>query len=141
MTETAPDSAPAVETMAQEAEASVRHGDPAAYGIRAELIADLCKVDVATARRWKSGACKMPYTAAVLVSGDLGAFSPLWQGWRIQGDAIVSPDGWQIRRDDALTVPLLLGQINALRAEIAKYREWDDKDEQPVPGELPAIRA
>lgn len=139
--------------MAQEAEASVvRQGDPAtvakgglakqpkavgaAYGIRADVIAELCKVHVATARRWKSGACKIPYTAAILVSGDLGAFSAHWQGWRIEGDAIISPDGWQIRRDDALTVPLPLGQINALRAEIAKYREWNGKDEQPVPPDV-----
>ena len=137
--------APAAETMAmaQEAKASAsvarRRKNLAAYGIRSELIADLCKVDVATARRWKSGTTQMPHTAAVLMSGDLGAFSAHWQGWRIQGDAIISPDGWTISRNDALSVPLLLGQINALRAEVTKYREWDDKDEQPAPAEqLPA---
>jgi len=114
----------------------------AAYGIRSEIIAERCKVDIATARRWKSGTSKMPHAAAVLVAGDLGAFSPHWEGWRIQGDAIISPDGWQIRRDDALTVPLMLGQINVLRAELAKYREFDEKEEQPAPPEeLPQIRA
>lgn len=114
----------------------------AAYGIRAEIIAELCQVDIATARRWKSGASRMPHAAAALVSGDLGAFSPYWKGWRIQGDAIISPDGWQIRRDDALTVPLMLGQINALRAELAKSREWGDKEEQPAPPDaMPQIRS
>lgn len=128
------------EPAASQLKGAPRQGNPAAYGIRSEVIAELCKVDVATARRWKSGASTMPYTAAVLVSGDLGAFSAHWQGWRIQGDAIISPDGWQIRRDDALTVPLMLGQINALRAEVAKYREWDDKGEQPAPPDvLPQI--
>jgi hypothetical protein len=72
---------------------------------------------VSTARRWKTGKLKIPYACAVLLSGDLGAFSKHWDGWRIQGESIISPDGWQIRRDDALTVPLMHGQISALRAE------------------------
>jgi hypothetical protein len=30
-------------------------------------------------------------------------------------------------------VPLLLGQVSALRAELQNNREWDEKDEQPAP--------
>jgi hypothetical protein len=108
-----------------------RHANSAVYGVRAQVIAEICHVDIATARRWKSGASRMPHAAQALITGDLGAFSPFWQDWRIKGDAILSPNGWQIRRDDALIVPLLLGQVNALRAELAQYREWAELAEQP----------
>jgi hypothetical protein len=113
-----------------------------AYGIKPDIIATLCKVDVATARRWKSGTSRIPHAAAALLAGDLGAFSEHWQGWRIQGDAIVSPDGWQIRRDDALSVPLMHGQIQALRAELDQHKSFENTEEQPAPPEeLPQIRA
>jgi Phage protein len=120
--------------------AGSRHENSVLYGIRAEAIAELCRVDIATARRWKSGASRLPHAARALITGDLGAFSPAWQDWRIKGDALISPNGWQINRDDALAVPLLLGQVKALRAELEKAREWDRKDEQPSPPDaLPAI--
>jgi hypothetical protein len=38
-----------------------------------------------------------------------------WKGWTINQGDIVSPDGWTINRNQALTVPLLHGQISTLR--------------------------
>lgn len=120
--------------------ASRRAKNPATYGIKAEIIAAICKVDVATARRWKSGVSQMPYAVTVLVTGDIGGISPTWRGWRVQGDVFISPDGWTIRRDDALTVPLMLGQISALRAELEKYKALANTEEQPAPPDvLPQI--
>jgi hypothetical protein len=117
-----------------------RHENSAVYGIRADVIAEICRVDIATARRWKSGVSRLPHAARALVTGDLGAFSPAWQDWRIKGDAIISPNGWQIDRNDALAIPLLLQQVKALRAELEKVREWGKKDEQPSPPDaLPVI--
>ena len=108
------------------------------YGRRVEEIAEVCGVDLSTARRWKAGKARVPATAAALLLGDLGAFSASWQGWRIQGEEIISPDGWRIRRDDALSVPLMHGQIAALRAELRDKTEVSTLDEQPEPGDWPA---
>lgn len=105
------------------------------YGISAAVIASVCQVNIATARRWKSGESRMPHAAAVLVTGDLGAFSDSWQGWRAQGETLVSPDGWKISRNDALAVPLMHSQISALRAELEKYRAFVNTEEQPAPPE------
>ena len=113
----------------------------AIYGIPAEVIADICRVDASTARRWKSGSRRIPYAAQALVSGDLGAFSKSWEGWRVQGDSLLSPDGWKISRQDALTVPLLQAQLSAVRAELERLKACSGLEVQPPPDEeLPAIR-
>jgi hypothetical protein len=36
------------------------------YGIPADVIARLCRVDVATARRWKGGVTRIPETAKMM---------------------------------------------------------------------------
>lgn len=114
----------------------------ACYGIPAEVIARLCQVDIATARRWKSGKSRIPYAAVVLLEGDLGAFGKHWRGWTVRDDTILSPDGWRINRNDALSVPLLLAQVDALRQQVADLKDWLEKQEQPAPGaEIPQIIA
>lgn len=106
------------------------------YGIPISEIARICRVDLSTARRWKRGAICPPYTAAALLDGDLGAFGEYWRGWRVVGEEIRSPDGWRIRRDDALSVPLLLGQIDAMKVELAGIkRAAEELEDQPSPEE------
>jgi transcriptional regulator with XRE-family HTH domain len=56
----------------------------AAYGIRADEIARRCDVNIATARRWKRGTSRIPTTAAMLLTGDLAALDPEWQGWTLR---------------------------------------------------------
>ena len=110
-----------------------------AYGIRAELLAELCGVSVATARRWKAGTSQMPRLTAAAIQLGLVHFIRDWPGWKFEGEEIISPDGWRIRRDDALAVPLMHGQIAALRQRIKELESLTD--EQPIPGEIPVIRA
>jgi len=105
------------------------------YGISVEIIAERCGVDVTTARRWKSGRSRIPLAAAALLLNDLGAFSKFWRGWKIQEEEIISPDGWRISRNDALAVPLMHGQISALRQRIEELEALTD--EQPYPGAYP----
>lgn len=106
------------------------------YGIPISEIARICRVDLSTARRWKRGAICPPYSATVLLDGDLGAFGEYWRGWRVVGEVIRSPDGWCVRRDDALAVPLMLGQIEAMRVELAGVKGVaEELEEQPRPGE------
>lgn len=92
---------------------------PALYGISISELVAVCKVDISTARRWKRGAFCPPKTALMILARDLGCFSEYWKRWTINGQDIVSPEGWTINRNHALTVPLMHGQISALRQKIA----------------------
>lgn len=105
------------------------------YGIRPEVIAEICGVDIATAYRWKSGRSRIPATAAAILAGELGAFGKEWRGWKIQGENIISPDGWIINRNHALSVPLQERLIKDLRERIRELEALTD--EQPIPGAYP----
>ena len=72
------------------------------YSLTAEVIAERCGVSVATALRWKLGQSPIPYTAAVVLSGDLGAISPEWRGWRVLNGALITPDGERISEADLI---------------------------------------
>lgn len=106
------------------------------YGIPAEVIARICKVDIKTARRWKNGTNRMPETAKMVLVADLGAFSPAFAGWTLRGGNLVSPEGWMATPGDILSVPLLRAQVAAYQA---RERAQNAIEEQPLPGELPAI--
>ena len=107
------------------------------YGIPAETIAALCKVNITTARRWKRGKA-MPETARMILAGDLGCFDPAWSGWAFRDGNLVSPEGWEAGPGDVLSIPLMRAQISAYQA---KQREVEALEEQPLPGSLPAILA
>jgi hypothetical protein len=104
-------------------------------GINAHTIAELCGVSVATARRWKAGTSQMPSLTAEALARGLVYFLRDWPGWKFDGQEIVSPDGWRISRNDALTVPLMHGQIAALRQRVKELEALTD--EQPYPGAYP----
>jgi len=76
----------------------------------AETIAERCGVDVATAKRWKSGKSRIPYAAGVVLSGDLGGISSAWHGWRLQGDQLISPDDERISLADPVTAMRAAGK-------------------------------
>jgi hypothetical protein len=107
------------------------------YGIPAEAIAALCKVNVRTARRWKSGERRMPETARMILVGDLGAFDPAWRGWAFRDGKLISPEGWEVSPGDILSLPLMRAQINAYQA---KERQTQAMEEQPLPGTMAAHR-
>jgi hypothetical protein len=84
---------------------------PEVYGIPAAEIAALCGVDIATARRWKSGQSRVPMAARKLLAGDLSAFGHAWKGWKIVGGKLVSPEGWDYTPGEVLAIPFLRSQI------------------------------
>ena len=108
------------------------------YGIPAETIAALCKVNVRTARRWKKGERKMPEAARMIMAGDLGAFDRAWRGWSFRDGKLISPDGWEASPGDVMSITLLRAQISAYQA---KERQIDALEEQPLPGAVPAMFA
>lgn len=107
------------------------------YGIPIKEIARICQVDIATARRWKRGASCPPKSALFLLAGDLGFFDPLWSGWIIRAGELISPEGWQITRNDVLAVPLMRSQIAIYQSENRYLRGLAESfaEDQPLPGE------
>ena len=66
------------------------------YGYPAGLVAEICGVSVETVARWKSGEVTPSRPALRLF--DLHRrrkvlASPCWEGWLVNGDALVDPDG------------------------------------------------
>lgn len=114
---------------------------PDIFGISAMALAAMCKVDISTARRWKRGAMCPPESALMIVRRDLRCFSEFWSGWTINGEDLVSPDGWCVNRNDALAVQLSQAQISALRYELAKAKaaQYDGVEDQPGPDEIVPI--
>jgi Phage protein len=106
----------------------------ACYGIPAGEIARRCRVDVATARRWKRGARCPPATSLMILAEDLGCFDPAWKGWRIRDGQLLSPEGWRVSPGDVLALPLMRLQIVSYQRDqrIAKA-ELDALEEQPRP--------
>lgn len=108
------------------------------YGFNIKEIARICRVDLTTARRWKRGACCPPESALLLIRADLGCFSAEWSGWRLNGQDLVSPEGWRIPRGQVMIVPLMRQQIAAYEVELRRLREEVVLiQEQPVPEAWP----
>lgn len=116
------------------------------FGIPISEIARICKVDLSTARRWKRGAICPPATALMVLrikwGGELEELGPEWAGWRYRAGELTSPDGLRVNRNDALSVPYLLGHISALKAKVSDLEAAHESlEEQPEPGEIPTILA
>lgn len=126
---------------------------PLLYGLSPNDLVRLCGVDISTARRWKRGAFCPPKTALMILARDLGCFSDYWRGWTINGEDIVSPEGWCIDRNHALALPLVHGQVAALRQKVAQLEkelaragalpdeDWVIELSVGPPGQLRTLRA
>src|SRR5450755_559600 len=114
----------------------------ACYGIPAEEIARRCRVDVATARRWKRGVRCPPRTALMILLEDLGCFDPAWKGWRIRDGQLISPEGWAATPGEILALPLMRAQIISYQRDqrIAKAK-LDALEAQPEPGAVSKLIA
>lgn len=119
---------------------------PELFAISIKEIARICQVSEKTAGRWKAGTACPPKTALWVLTGDLGYLGAPWKGWLIRGANLLSPEGWEITKNDVLASPLLRAQLAAyqsenrgLKAELAA-REGPQVD-QPMPAENSAILA
>jgi len=115
--------------------------------LSAKDIARICRVDLATARRWRRQASCPPPAALILLElvhhGDLGAVDPAWSGWILRKGQLISPENWIATPGDVRAMQLKSAQVSALQrdlfaarielAELHKTAPW--LDEQPLPGE------
>lgn len=108
-------------------------GMDAVYGLPAEVVAERAGVDVSTARRWKAGTTRIPKSAQMIIKADLGAFGNAWRGWSIEGEELISPEGWRIGRGAVLNVPLMRQQLAAYQAELRGKDSTSHLEEQPLP--------
>jgi len=110
---------------------------PELYGFSISEIAQICRVSLKTASRWKAGQTVPPATSLMILSGDLGILDPLWSGWRVRGGALFSPEGWEITRGDVLAVPLERRALETARAEVRRMKQDLTAQEQPLPDSWP----
>jgi len=110
------------------------------WGLSVKDIVRICKVDPATARRWKRGAYCLPYTATALLRRDLGCFHPDWAGWRINDRGeLCSPENWLSTPGSVLAAQFHQSQLatyrsenRALKAALAA-QDAQEYEEQPLP--------
>lgn len=94
--------------------------------------AQLLRVSVRTLRNWEQGKARVPYSAYALlrIHGGYALPGEAWQGWRIRGDALYSPEGLAFRASDAAWWSLTC----------AMARQWREMREQGAVAALPTIR-
>ena len=117
------------------------------HGVPAEELARLTGVHVTTARRWKRGAPLEPPVArllSLLLTGDLGAISPAWRGWRLVDGKLYGPDLVDgFTPGDVLSIPYLRSQVAAYQSRLrfAVQADWVACSyTEPDQHQLPAAR-
>src|SRR6185312_1983157 len=81
-------------------------------------ICEICRVDPATARRWRRQATCPPKTAQMLLLGDLGILDPAWAGWVLRRGLLCSPENWTCTPGDVRAMQLKEAQVQASRREL-----------------------
>lgn len=113
------------------------------YGLPIKQIAEICEVDITTARRWKRGAIRPPHHVLqyllAKVEADLSFLDPAWTGWKLLDGHLWSPEGWRMSMSDVLASRLHEAQLAAWRLEVRKLKEQlanaelTRLEEQPTP--------
>ena len=113
----------------------------ASHQLEAQRVARIFGITVATAKQWLSGNRRIPRHAQAILSGDLGAFSETWEGWRLSKDCLITPNGLIFSQTDLASAEHWQAELLALRDELAKYQAAGGlvPEEQPVPDRPPEI--
>jgi len=92
-----------------------------------QAVADALGVCLRTVRYWDTGRNRVPWSAVRLLrllrGGDLGELSPVWTGWRIVGDALVTPAG----------VPFQASQFTWWALTCLRARSWQRQFREAAP--------
>lgn len=91
-------------------------------------------VSVVTLRRWKRTG-RVPRWALILLallSGELAAIDPAFEGWLIRAGELVTPEGWRFTPGEIRSIPFLYGQVRLWRDEALAYRNTPQQRELPL---------
>lgn len=113
----------------------------ALYAIAAETIAELVRVHVTTARRWKRYG-DAPYAALrlieILTTGQLELVDPKWSGWSLKDGKLISPTGTKFSSGEIQAIPFVQQLVASYQSDQRFIAQADWVDERWVPGhELP----
>ncbi len=89
-------------------------------------LAEQARVHASTARRWlRSG--RYPWWIEQLrdCARDLGILAEPWRGWRVDGDALWSPEGERFTPIDLRAVRVMRGQIRAYQEQLSFQLQAD----------------
>jgi hypothetical protein len=113
--------------------------------LSAKDIARVCRVDEATARRWRRRASCPPPAALILLelvyTADLGALDPDWAGWVLRRGKLCSPENWICTPGEIRALQLLNAQLSTYQSENRRLRQelkdaqMDTFEEQPLPSQ------
>ena len=101
----------------------------ALYAISAETIAELVRVHVTTARRWKRYG-DAPYAAEKLIellsTRDLGLIDPKWNGWMLKDGRLVAPTGMEFSSGEILAIPFVQQLVASYQrdARLPRQADW-----------------
>jgi hypothetical protein len=107
-------------------------GTDSLYGIGAEQLVEVTGAHLSTARRWKR-LRRVPHWLQRLVSlcvfGDLGHINKAWDGWRIRGKLLISPEGWEFTFGEIRAIPFMHAQIRTyqLLQRSVQQADWIDQ--------------
>lgn len=90
----------------------------------ARTITTLLDVSERTARRWAAEGIPPQWQrlADIVLQGDLAAIHRPWLGWKIDAEAIYSPDGWRFSRGELTAIPWEYQRLRALSGDVVKLR-------------------
>lgn len=97
------------------------------YGLSAEFIAQVARVSLHTARRWKQRG-RVPSPARALLElrsfGDLGVVDSAWRGFVLRQGHLWTPHGFSVRPGELSALPYRFAQLAALEHERTEPHQW-----------------
>lgn len=103
------------------------------YGYSAARLAELCGVEISTARRWKR-AGRVPtryhHLMQFFLGKDLGAFAKEWEGWRLRDGNLWSPEDQSFTPGLVRSAPLYAQMASEARHATEKAIEAASNDHE-----------
>jgi Phage protein len=94
-------------------------------GVGVEKLVAFTGCHPSTARRWLR-LRRLPrwlqQLVAIIGFGELGPLSKDWDGWRVRGKHLISPEGWVFTFGEVRSIPFLQAQVRTWRDQAHALR-------------------
>lgn len=105
------------------------------YGVPADRAAAVTGAHLTTVRRWKRLRRAPGWVSALVelcIAGELDRISRTWRGWRIRGELLISPEGWEFTPGAIRAIPLKDALIRSYQQKQRCVQQADWIDERWV---------